>query len=112
MTDEKFKIMREEWEKLKSFIKEVEFNDIDYKNMFDRIDSDVLFHFAFLAQCSSKNDINNDIAYVEHVKSITDTIDKKQSISYKQFRVLCFFYKRILYRRNNPIKLQSKDLVK
>lgn len=112
MTDERYQIIMKEWRELQSFIKEVEFNDIDYKNMFDRIDGDVLFHFAFLSQCSANNDINNDIAYVEHVKSITDTIEKKQTISYKQFRVLCFFYKRILYRRNNPIKLQSKDLHK
>jgi hypothetical protein len=108
MTDERYQAIMAEWRDLKSLLKEVEFNDIDYKNMFNEIDGDALFYFAYLTKCNAEKDEFNDIAYVEQVKGILETINKKQTISYKQFRVLCFFYKRVLYRSNNPIKLQSK----
>ena len=110
MTDERYKIMREDWYKLKKFLLEVEFNDTDYKMMFDTVNTDAIFHFCFLTQCNAIKNEFNDISYVEQVKSILDTIDTKQTISYKQFRVLCFFYKRVQYRKNNPIKLQPKNL--
>lgn len=100
-------IIYTEWVSLKQFIKQNEFNDIEYKKRFDDLAYETLMHFTGLCLLHSTKKDNNDIAYIEQIKSIAETIDKRKSISYKQFRVLCFFWIRIQYRITNPIKTMN-----
>lgn len=104
MNDEIINKVISEWNTLKQFIKENEFNDIEYRKQFDNVIYETLYHFSHLCRLRAFKDEYDDITYVEQVKNIIETIDKKETISYKQFRVLCFFWKRVQYRDNNPIR--------
>lgn len=109
MTDkEKYEQLMQRYKQLINSIIETEFNDIDFRQLFDNSDYDVLSELAFKCWFYSKR--SKDITYAEQTQQISQTIMNKEQITYKQFRVLCFFYKRYDYRLKNPIKEIKEQL--
>ena len=102
MNKEEYMDMIQRYNVLKQFIIENEFNDIEYRKVFDDAEFDILSHLTF--NCWRYANKSSDITYSEQTMNIAHTILNKDRITYKQFRVLCFFYKRYDYRLSNPAK--------